>query len=139
MIPFDIKLRPEIEDGTCVVMTRDYKPVRIVCWDASEEHPIAALVEVNDNGHKKLATGLYTAQGKYCPADSPYDLFIAIAGKKLNDFENGLFKMMKAFDRWNTDPKYKPYYLELWVRRNAKTLRWLATHDDFKKENLKHR
>ena len=31
--PFDIKYRPQIESGEYKVVTRDGRPVRIVCWD----------------------------------------------------------------------------------------------------------
>lgn len=45
-IPFDIKLRPEIEAGKFLIETRDGSPVRIVCWDAKAERPILYLVFV---------------------------------------------------------------------------------------------
>ena len=43
-IPFNIKYRPEIESGKYKVVTRDDRPVRILCWNAKGEQPIVGLV-----------------------------------------------------------------------------------------------
>lgn len=44
-IPFSIDYRPQIESGEYKVETRDDRPVRIICWDASyEDLPIVGLI-----------------------------------------------------------------------------------------------
>jgi hypothetical protein len=43
-IPFDVSLRSKIESGELLVVTRNGRPARIVCWDKKSQFPIIALI-----------------------------------------------------------------------------------------------
>lgn len=76
-IEFDIKFRPQIESGEYKVITRDDRPVRIVCWDMKSDHyPILALI---DDGTKELHKS-FTTKGRYFVEgdENSQDLFIII-------------------------------------------------------------
>ncbi len=72
------------------ICTRDGRIVRIICTDANEETPIAALVTVNDMGRDKLATALYTKDGRYGGGNSYYDLFFADEDDELTELQKTL-------------------------------------------------
>lgn len=89
--PFDIKYRPQIESGEYKVVTRDRKPVRIICWDRfTTEHSdnIVALV----TGTKSESTYYYYQDGHLWnkangEGDSSLDLFIIIPELELTELE----------------------------------------------------
>ena len=79
-----------LQDKSRKVVTRDGRPVRIICTDANEETPIAVLVTVNDMGQDKLATALYTKDGRYGSGNSSYDLFFADEEEELTELQKTL-------------------------------------------------
>lgn len=83
-------LEKYIENPSRKVVTRDGRPVRIICTDANEETPIAALVTVKDIGLYRLATALYTKDGRYGVGNSPYDLFFADEEEELTELQKTL-------------------------------------------------
>lgn len=59
-VAFDIKYRPLIESGEAKVVTRNDRPVRIICWDApNDKFPIVGFIE----GFKGPVT--FTGRGSY--------------------------------------------------------------------------
>lgn len=74
--PFDIKYRSEIECGKYLVVTRDNRPVRVLCWDKKDyyHYPVIALVQ--DMGYEVIGT--YSEEGKYGYDErkSTLDLFL---------------------------------------------------------------
>lgn len=81
-----------LQDKSRKVVTRDRRSVRIICTDANEETPIAALVTVKDMGRDKLATALYTKDGRYGVGNTHYDLFFADEEEELTDFEKTMIQ-----------------------------------------------
>ena len=87
-------LEKYLENPNLKVVTRDGRPVRIICTDANEETPIAALVTVKDIGLYKLATALYTKDGRYGVGNSPYDLFFADEENELTEFDYAILSII---------------------------------------------
>ena len=94
-----------LQDKSRKVVTRRGNSVRIICTDANEETPIAVLVTVNDMGQDKLATALYTKDGRYGSGNSPYDLFFADE-EELTEFEKELIEFR------NKTPLISVHYYE---------------------------
>lgn len=88
-IPFDIKYRPEIEAGKYKVVTRDDRPVRIVCWDFVSNKPLIGVIGSGFNDGEVIAT--YSNMGRiYSALDDSADLFLVPAEPELTEFENAL-------------------------------------------------
>lgn len=69
-------LEEYLADQSKKVVTRDGRPVRIICTDARGEYPIIALIEYYDGGNDNAYS--YTKDGVYYPAEtSEEDLFFA--------------------------------------------------------------
>ena len=74
MKPFNLK--EYLKDPSKKVVTRDGRPVRIICTDARGEYPIIALVEYYDGSNDNIYT--YTKDGVYYPIEpSEEDLFFS--------------------------------------------------------------
>jgi NTP pyrophosphatase (non-canonical NTP hydrolase) len=75
-VPFDIKFRPQIESGEVKVVTRDDRPVRIICWDGpSFEMPIAGFIE------GRIEPDTFSSSGNYRYdeyGESDADLFVIL-------------------------------------------------------------
>lgn len=90
-IPFDIKLRSEIQSeengykGRYKVQTRAGTPARIICWNKKEPaFPIVALVEIYDFYEASL---LFCSNGKYYTGgdESRYDLCLVDTWKPISE------------------------------------------------------
>lgn len=70
------------------VVTSDGKPVRVLCWDATELFPIVAMVgtEVKQ----------YTKGGKESHGDRAFDLFIRYRNE-LNEFEKKIRTIINEY------------------------------------------
>ena len=85
MKPFNIK---EYNDNPSrKVITRDGRPVRILCTNAKRSYPVIALIEDKDNKEDLLYA--YLPDGTICDSTKQYDLFFA--PKKREGYVN-LFK-----------------------------------------------
>ena len=72
-IPFDIKYRPEIESGKYLVVTRDDRPVRIVCWDRKGAYPIIGLIK---DGWREVVD-IFDTDGAYNRGEAHrFDLYL---------------------------------------------------------------
>ena len=70
------RLEEYLADPSKKVVTRDGRPVRIICTDARGEYPIIALVEYYDGSNDNIYS--YTKDGVYYPIEpSEEDLFFA--------------------------------------------------------------
>lgn len=75
-VPFDIKYRPQIESGEAKVVTRNDRPVRIICWDGSSLiYPIVGFIEGKDAPDTFTSKGSYL---RYGSGDEPADLFVVL-------------------------------------------------------------
>jgi hypothetical protein len=114
-IPFDIKYRPQIENGKVKVETSIGLPVKILYWDArsaGRENDIIALVE-NPNGTQK--TQRYYANG-HLIADSinrgDKDLVI-ITPENLSSFEKMVkVKLLEANKKLNNGEELDETYIK---------------------------
>lgn len=111
-------LEKYLENPSRKIVTRDGRSVRIICTDANEETPIAALVTVNDMGRDKLATALYTKDGRYGGGNSHYDLFFADEEERLSEFEKSLSDIIGFWQQGN--------YVSKDIKTDAKKLLDLA-------------
>ena len=70
------------------VVTRDGRPVRIVCWDVKSISPIIGIIQDRLGG--EFARN-YALNGRYSTQnESEYDLFFADEEEKLTEFEKQL-------------------------------------------------
>ena len=87
-VPFDIKYRPQIESGEAKVVTRDDRPVRIICWDASyEDLPIVGLIEGRER------PDIFTREGSFFPigeVEANADLFVILPLPNSNIFKQAV-------------------------------------------------
>ena len=73
MKPFNIK---EYNDNPSrKIITRDGRPVRILCTNARRSYPVIALIEDKDN--KEDLVYAYLPDGTICDSTKQYDLFFA--------------------------------------------------------------
>ena len=89
-IPFDSKYRDKIESGEYKVVTRDGKPVRIICWDMDSYNHIVALVANYPNYNGSLSEHIfsYGMDGRYsATAENAEDLFIVTPEPEMTEFE----------------------------------------------------
>lgn len=64
-VPFDIKYKPLIESGEAKVVTRNDRPVRIICWDGpSDEFPIVGFIEGEVGPDTFTRNGYYMHNGE---------------------------------------------------------------------------
>ena len=101
-IPFDIKLRPQIESGEYKVETRLGNPARIICWDAKvESFPsgkdkrIVSLILDPETGIEHLTH--HFTNGKVWEEESKSDLFIVTPEPELTDFELAILCNVNAY------------------------------------------
>ena len=80
-ICFVLELAKDIQAGKSKgrIVTRDGKPVRIVCWDVKGDYPILALVDLGyiETPARYTADGHYDLRGN---VKSNYDLLIKKGG-----------------------------------------------------------
>ena len=102
-IPFDIKYRPQIESGKVQVVTRDDRPVRIICWDVKDRYSIAAFVKFVDAEDEIVS--VYTQDGFYQLSKKPCqnDLFLLV-DDGLTDFQSLLAECIMEVQRNVVDP-----------------------------------
>ena len=94
-IPFDIKYRFDVESGIYQVVTRDNKPVRIVCWDMNYKYPIIGIVRDEDDTELEHS---YTTDGKIIDGILEYDsdLFLVdTRERELTSFEYGMLRYLQ--------------------------------------------
>lgn len=105
-IPFDIKYRPQIDSKEYKVVTRDGKPVRIICWDrkSTDKYCIIALVNT-DNDELYLS---FTKDGKYAEPKTKDNFDLFIITPELTEFE-------KAVAGWMEKAKDEPITNEMIV------------------------
>ena len=78
-----------LKDRSRKVVTRDGRPVRIVCWDCKNEQPIIALTLEPKIGIE--IPRMYSSNGVYhSRIESSCDLFFADEENELNEFEKQL-------------------------------------------------
>lgn len=92
MQKFDLSIW--LQDKSRKVVTRDGRPVRIICWDKKDiEYPIVGLVS-NENGLKeKEGCCSFAINGKAW-GDACYDLFFADKEEELTEFEKAVKQVM---------------------------------------------
>lgn len=78
-VPFSILQRKKIETDQYKVVTRDGRPVRIICWDRCDDEPVVALIkgDTNDKTDPRERIVTYFSDGNYLlNEESPLDLLI---------------------------------------------------------------
>jgi hypothetical protein len=113
-IPFDIKYRPQIENGEYKVETKDLHPVRIICWDKNTGglDRIVALV-AGDSGLEK--TLHYTEEGGWLVASNDNrnkDLIIVTPDEEMTPFEKGFLERVFHQKAEDLDEQNKEIFLE---------------------------
>ena len=96
-IPFNISYRDKIESGKVQVVTRNDKPVRIVCWNAKGNNPIIGLV-TEKSGNELCYS--FDINGISCEdlVSDPDFLFILIEeSHELTEFEETLKGIVNGF------------------------------------------
>lgn len=97
-IPFDIKYRPQIENGEYKVEDRNGRPVRIICWDKKSEkkygYHIVALIEF---GPQHEESTYFTIDGKGRLKDKEPELFIIKPEPELTEFEMRIKQLMGSY------------------------------------------
>lgn len=75
-VQFDIKYRPQYENGEVEVVTRDGRPVKIICWDApSDDYPIVGYAQPGDSSMPYT----FTREGIYMLGEeNNEDLFVLL-------------------------------------------------------------
>lgn len=75
-VKFDIKYRPQIENGEAEVVTRDGRSVKIICWDApSDDYPIVGYAQPGDSSMPYT----FTREGIYMLGEeNNEDLFVLL-------------------------------------------------------------
>lgn len=75
-VKFDIKYRPQYENGEAEVVTRDGRPVKIICWDApSDDYPIVGYAQPGDSSMPYT----FTREGIYMLGEeNNEDLFVLL-------------------------------------------------------------
>lgn len=80
-VVFSLQLAKDIQAGKTKgrIVTRDGKPVRILCWDAKGDYPLIGLIDL-----KQIEVpGRFTIGGKHDIRDNvktDYDLHIVMKG-----------------------------------------------------------
>ena len=99
MKAFDIndarEITGKLKEGR--IVTREGKPVRIVCWDAKSIYPIVGLIE--EEGQERVAT--WTADGQrdcHRGATRPTDLFIEVTGPKIETRDDALIALQRDYE-----------------------------------------
>jgi len=115
IIPFDAKLRPEIEAGNLSVVTEDHRPVEILRWDMEGLYPILGIVMMNPSDnvpHTEERPFAFDSQGHpadYCQGDK---LSLSLVSYKDNDdskwcnvseFDQRLNVLLKKFEAIGKD------------------------------------
>ena len=120
MTQFDLSLW--LQDKSRKVVTRDGRPVRIICWDKKDStYPIVGLV-TNENGlSEKEGCCSFTINGKAW-GEAYYDLFFADEEEELTEFEKMLRYVLECYCYYEVTSKSEIESLKL----NAKRLLDLA-------------
>lgn len=98
--PFNLAGREKVEAGIYKVITRDGKPVRIVCWDKKGKEPVCALVSVGA-GYEHWQ--LYEPNGRVYPEgyENSDDLFFTY--EVPDNPQDDLFSAMMSFQEDSLD------------------------------------
>lgn len=98
--PFNLAGREKVEAGLYRVITRDGKPVRIVCWDKKGKEPVCALVSVGA-GYEHWQ--LYEPNGRVYPEgyENSDDLFFTY--EVPDNPQDDLFTAMMNFQEDSID------------------------------------
>lgn len=83
-----------LQDKSRKVVTRDGKPVRIVCWDLKCNTPIIAAIQWNQEREDCYC---YNTKGRCANNEGELDLFFADEEDELTEFEKEIKKIM---DYW---------------------------------------
>lgn len=81
-----------LKDKSRKVVTRDGRPVRIICWDVKGPFPILALIMGNGEMDTKVGEEYpcsYKVDGT-CPVSDSYNLFFADEEEESTEFEKAL-------------------------------------------------
>ena len=90
---FSILLRPEIEAGVVKVVTRDGRPVRIICWDMKKPgYPIIGLIPSQPGADNEVVC-YFNHEGS-CDWGWNFDLMIEDNEPELTEFESKLAKLI---------------------------------------------
>lgn len=106
-------LEKYLENPSRKVITRDRRPVRIVCWDNTKQRPIIAVGK-GGNPWSTNENGCYYLNGE----ESVFDLFFAEDEKELTEFEKKLKEALYEHSTTNTSSEekarqYAPILLDL--------------------------
>ena len=89
-IPFDLQSKQDIIDGKISVVTRNDKPVEILCWEKKGTRPIVGVIDL---GSKEIVKS-YIKSGRFYETDgeSSLDLFLLI-DEPLSEFEQAIERL----------------------------------------------
>lgn len=107
MQPFNLDIW--LEDKSRKVVTRDGRPVRIVCWNVKGLFPVLALLEGDGKMDTKKGDEYpcsYRIDGT-CIATESYDLFFADEEEELTEFEKKVLEI--SGKNYNYVPSIKVY------------------------------
>jgi len=89
-IPFNIKYRPQIENGEYKVETRDGRPVRVICYNRKYGFPICGLATEAD-GHESCVNCYFDGRTDRTK-DYSCDLFLITPEPELSEFEKAFLE-----------------------------------------------
>ena len=96
-IPFNISYRNKIESGKVQVVTRNDKPVRIVCWNAKGDNPIIGLVTEKSGNELCYSFDINGISCEELISDSDALFILTEESHKLTDFEETLKGIVNGF------------------------------------------
>ena len=96
-IPFNISYRNKIESGKVQVVTRNDKPVRIVCWNAKGDNPIIGLVTEKSGNELCYSFDINGISCEELISDSDALFILTEESHKLTDFEETLKGIVNRF------------------------------------------
>lgn len=112
-----------LKDKTRKVVTRDGRPVRIICWDAPTKNPIYGFVEGDDG------ITSWQKDGRFSNLIDNVDLFFFFADEEeeLTEFEKELYTSYMCIDVVRQN--YNKEEVESWVKTDAPNLLELARNE----------
>lgn len=93
-------LEKYLENPSRKVVTRNGKPIRIICWDLKCNTPIIAAIQWNQEREDCYC---YNTVGRCANNEGELDLFFANEEEKLTEFEKELQIIISEASHWTSD------------------------------------
>lgn len=119
---FDIQYRPQIESGKYSVETADGHPIRIICWDATSDWPVCAMIRDYNLAMTYGYPQLFDEDGRSIN-DRAKDLVIVIPDPELTEFETAYLRLVHRLSPGDILPEFVD---ENHLRENCRELMDIA-------------